>query len=91
MISVLFKPSISRSGVTTTLCCITGIAASFISSGVTKSLPFIAAHPFQAFTVATEALGEAPKYRNGFSRVLKTIFAMYSIRCGSIRICFTKL
>ncbi len=87
MISILVIPSISRSGVTTTLCCKTGIAASLISSGVTKSLPRKAAKPLAAFKIAIEALGEAPKYKNAFSRVFKTIFAMYSIKFCSIRIC----
>jgi hypothetical protein len=62
MMAALVIPSISRSGVTTTRCCIAGTAASLISSGVTKSLPFSAAKPLAAFKIAIEALGEAPRY-----------------------------
>ncbi len=89
MISVLLIPSISRSGVTTTRCCKTGIAACLISSGVTKSRAFNAAKPLAAFKIAIEARGEAPKYKKAFSRVFITILAMYSTKFGSMMICFT--
>ena len=76
IISLLVSPSISRSGVTTTRCSNTGIAASFMSSGVTKSLPFKAAYPFAAFNIAIDALGDAPKYKKPLSRVFKTTLAI---------------
>ena len=54
-------PSISRSGVRITLWLSTGINARLTSSGITKSLPFIAANAFDVFNIAIEALGEPPK------------------------------
>ena len=90
MISELVIPSISRSGATITRCCKTGIAASLISSGVTKSRPRIAAKPFEAFKIAIEARGDAPKYKKAFSRVFTTIRAMYSSKFCYPLICFTK-
>ena len=77
MICLLVKPSISLSGVTITLCCNTGTATCLMSSGVTKSLPLMAAKAFDAFNKAIDALGDAPKYRKELLRVLTTISAMY--------------
>ena len=61
----------------------TGIAISLISSGVTKSLPFIAAFALDALKMARDALGDAPKYNAGLLRVSITIFAINSINLGS--------
>mgnify|MGYP006897064956 CR=1 FL=1 len=81
MICFVVTPSISRSGVTITRCCNTGTADCLISSGVTKSRPFIAANALLAFKIAIEALGEAPKYKKGFgyiTSVIKPILKAFS-------------
>ena len=75
-ISALVSPSISRSGVTITRWCNTGTAALLISSGVTKSLPAMAAKALLAFSMEMEALGEAPKYKNLLFRVATIIWAI---------------
>ena len=56
-------PSISRSGESIIRCLKTGNKDFFTSSGVTKSLPCIAAKALEAVIIAKEALGEAPKYK----------------------------
>ena len=58
-------PSISRSGVKITRWLSTGTNAFFTSSGITKSLPEIAANALEAVKVAMDALGDAPKYKCG--------------------------
>jgi hypothetical protein len=59
-------PSISFSGVKITRCLNTGAHTYLISSGLTKSLPLKQAQAFAAFNMAIEALGDAPKYKEGF-------------------------
>jgi hypothetical protein len=54
-------------------------AISTISSGVTKSRPFIAALALADFKIANDALGDAPKYSEGLLRVSFTIRAINSI------------
>ena len=54
-------PSISFSGVRIMRWRITGTAISRMSSGVTKSLPIMAAFAFEARKIANEARGEAPR------------------------------
>ena len=51
-----------------------------MSSGVTKSRPFIAAKALLDFKIAIEALGDAPKYKNGLLRVFTMMSAMYFIK-----------
>jgi len=50
-----------------------------MSSGVTKSLPLIAAKAFAEFNVAIDALGDPPMYKCGWFLVLVMISAMYFI------------
>ena len=69
-------PSISFSGETTILCFKAGIATNFMSSGMTKSRPLIAATALAAFKIEIEALGEAPKNKKGLFLVVWTIEAM---------------
>src|SRR5690242_8604099 len=78
------NPSISFSGVKMMRCLITGIAISMMSSGVTKSLPIIAACALADFKIARDARGEAPRYNEELLLVSFTIFAMKATSFGSI-------
>ena len=55
IICFVFTPSISCSGVTMIRCCKHGMAACLISSGVTKSRPFMAAKALLALKIAMDA------------------------------------
>src|ERR1035437_7079800 len=69
IISFVVIPSISFSGVSITRCFNTGVATNLISSGVTKSRPFIAAIAFAVDNIAKDARGDAPKYKEALFRV----------------------
>lgn len=56
----------------------TGAAISSMSSGLTKSLPLIAAFAFDALKIARDARGEAPKNNEELFLVSLVIFAMNS-------------